>query len=204
MKIIVGLGNPGVNYKNTRHNAGFIAVQAIAESKALNPVGQEIQFSLDKKLKARIYHTVYKGEKIILVMPDTFMNASGVAVLNVMKYYKANTTDLIIIADDIDLPLSEARVRHDGGSAGQKGLQNIIDVLGTNEFTRIRIGINDGSRSAEHDQQANNIDTADYVLQGFGNREMPVLKNVVEEIVRVLIEHLSAKEKLKAMTIKVE
>lgn len=193
MKIIVGLGNPGEQYKNTRHNAGFLALDSLGNSKALNHTPELIRFSLDKKLKSRIYHTVHKGEKIILVKPDTFMNASGAAVSLVMQYYKAKIDDLVVLSDDVDLPLGQLRVRLRGGSGGQKGLQNIIDTLGTEEFVRVRIGIANTEDSNEIDLLPTKIDTADYVLQNFSNDEMAKLEKTLETLVSHITNTLNKK-----------
>ena len=200
MKIIVGLGNPGVQYEKTRHNAGFLVLDILTNHPAINSQGEMVSFSLDKKLKARVYFTVHKGEKLVFVKPDTFMNASGVAVANVMNYYKADIADLIVISDDKDLPLGEARVRLSGGSAGQKGLQNIIDTLGTEEFCRVRIGIADSEKTLIDSKV---IDTADYVLQKFSDRELPVLEKISEVVVEHLISRLKAKQALTAESLRI-
>lgn len=203
MKIIIGLGNPGKKYENTRHNAGFMVLDALVKDRLLNPANEQIVFNLDKKLTSRVVNTLHKGEKIILVKPDTFMNASGLSVANLIKYYKAELSDLIVIADDIDLPLGEARVRLTGGSAGQKGLQSIIDILGSDDFTRIRVGINDGSENNEHDKLVSELNTADYVLQKFSDRELPIIKKIIAEIVVYVVDHLGTKDEFKATTLKI-
>ena len=202
MKIIVGLGNPGKQYEGTRHNAGFMVLDALVQTQALNPGGEPIEFGLDKKLKSRVVNTVYKSEKIILVKPETFMNTSGIAVSRVTQYYKARIEDLIIISDDIDIPLGEARVRARGGSAGQKGLQNIIDTLGSEEFPRIRVGINSSNNQSEHDSQSSVLETADYVLQRFSDREAAIIKNVINLATSFLIAHLDSKSEIVATTLR--
>ena len=204
MKLIVGLGNPGKQYQNTRHNAGFMALDRIARDESISPVDEDLQLSLNKRLKSRIAYTVRKGEKIILVKPETFMNASGLAVAAVMKYYKADIDDLIVILDDVDLPIGESRIRLAGGSAGQKGLQNIIDTLGSDQFIRVRLGINSNvMRTDIQDKGQNKIDTADYVLQEFRDRELPVLEQVINETVIYLVSNLGTKDLIQAKTIRV-
>ena len=204
MKIIVGLGNPGKQYEDTRHNAGFIALDRIARDENISPVDASLEFSLNKRLKSRIAYTVRMGEKIILVKPDTFMNSSGLAVSAVMRYYKATIDDLIVILDDVDLPLGESRIRLAGGSAGQKGLQNIIDTLSSDQFVRVRISINSNVMKTQvQDKGQNNSDTADYVLQEFRDREKPVLDQIINETVIYLLDNLGSKDLIQAKTIRV-
>lgn len=204
MKIIFGLGNPGERYLNTRHNAGFMVLDKLAAHPELSPVEDTLAFNLDKRLKARLAFTLNKGEKIILVKPETFMNASGLAVQSVMNYYKANPEELIVVADDVDIPLGEARIRTEGGSAGQRGLQNIIDTLGSEKFARVRMGVNDGKfKSAEHETSTGPIDTADYVLQPFTEREVPLFDHIADEVVDYLIRTIGAKDPLQATSIRV-
>ncbi len=204
MKLIVGLGNPGRQYENTRHNAGFLALERIAQHPDICPVGENLSFSLNKKLKCRIAESFRKAEKVILIKPETFMNSSGLAVSKIMQFYKAEIEDLIVISDDIDLPLGEARTRHNGGSAGQKGLQNIIDELGSNMFCRIRIGINQSVlETKEIDAPQNAVDTADYVLQQFSDRELPVLEKIIDLVADNVVAHIGSKNELKATTLKV-
>lgn len=204
MKIIVGLGNPGKEYENTRHNAGFMALDYLAGHPALAPSEERLEFSLDKRLKSRVAYTIHHGEKVILTKPDTFMNASGTAVSLVMQYYKTKVNELIVIADDIDIPLGEARIRLEGGSAGQKGLQDIIDTLGTQQFIRIRIGINENLlKDNEQNVESSRIDTADYVLQRFSERGMPVLNKVIEESCDFLVSCIGSKDPIQAKSIKI-
>ncbi len=204
MKLIIGLGNPGKQYQNTRHNAGFMVLDNIAKHSGLCPSGEILDFLLNKKLKSRIAESYRNAEKVILAKPDTFMNLSGIAVNKIMQFYKASIEDLLVISDDIDLPLGEARVRQIGGSAGQKGLQNIIDELGTNEFCRIRIGINQSSfESQEITKFPSPIDTADYVLQPFFDREIPVLEKIIEVVSDIVVDNIGSKSELRTTTLKV-
>lgn len=133
MKIFVGLGNPGGKYKNTRHNAGFLALDAFALL---------AKVEIDKSdFKSRYTSFLYEGERIILVKPQTFMNLSGQAVVQVMNFFKADIADLIVVYDDMDLSPGNIRLKEEGSSGGQNGMQNIIDLLGRQDFKRIRIGI---------------------------------------------------------------
>lgn len=134
MFIIAGLGNPGREYANTRHNAGFMVIDAIAE-KAGIPV-------TEKKHKALIGKGVFAGEKVVLVKPQTYMNLSGESIREVTDYYKVDaTSELIVISDDIDLDVGQLRIRPKGSAGGHNGLKNIIQHLGTEEFIRLRVGV---------------------------------------------------------------
>lgn len=143
MKLIVGLGNPGSEYQNTRHNIGFMFVDEVAKA-------NKIDFKLNKSLKCFIGDFLYNGEKIIFCKPVTFMNLSGESVIKVMKFYKIETEDVLVIHDDLDLPVGKIRIRPSGSSGGQKGMTNIINLLGTQEIKRIRIGISKGRETISH------------------------------------------------------
>jgi PTH1 family peptidyl-tRNA hydrolase len=147
MKLVVGLGNPGSEYRDTRHNMGFMVVEAIA-------AGLRKRFE-KSEAKALTLTTQLADQEVVLVKPQTYMNLSGQAVVRLLEKYHLAPGDLIVIYDDIDLPFGTVRIRERGGSGGHKGIQSIIDVLGTKEFTRIRLGIR------EHEQIG---DTKDYVL----------------------------------------
>lgn len=198
MKIIVGLGNPGDKYEGTRHNAGFAVLNEVIKTPMLDDIGEIVRFSSDKRFNAELCALKRKGQHVILIKPHTFMNNSGSAVSKVMEYYKADIKDLIVVCDDVDLPLGHLRLRLSGGSAGQKGLQDIIDMLGTNQFVRLRIGI----ANFEFNEETNQIDTKDFVLQKFSDRDKPVFDNVVKEAAKLLVSCLDEKgETLKATSI---
>ncbi len=146
MKLIVGLGNPGVKYNKTRHNCGFEAIDILA-----NKLGIEIN---QNKFKSLIAITKVNGEQVILMKPQTYMNLSGEAVLQAVNFYKIKTEDIIILHDDLDLPIGNIRIRMSGSAGGQKGMKNIIDLLHTQDIARIRIGIDKNP----------NIPVVDYVL----------------------------------------
>ena len=147
MKLIVGLGNPGEEYARTRHNTGFLTMDALAER--LNVRVRRRSFNaLTEKL-------VHKGEQVILMKPQTFMNNSGEAVGKAVRYYHLDPAkDVLVIYDDLDLPAGKIRLREKGSAGGHNGIKSIIAHLGTSDFCRIRVGI--GSRSRN--------DTIDFVL----------------------------------------
>jgi peptidyl-tRNA hydrolase, PTH1 family len=134
MKIIVGLGNPGNKYKNTRHNIGF---------KLIDLLSKKINAESFKNFKdcADISKTVYLGEDIILVKPTTFMNNSGLCVRKVLDFYKEKTENILILVDDYNLDIGNIRFRKSGSSGGHNGLKSIMEFLGTEEFPRLRLGI---------------------------------------------------------------
>jgi peptidyl-tRNA hydrolase, PTH1 family len=133
VKLIVGLGNPGMRYARTRHNAGFNAVEALA-------VRQNWPWTL-RRSHAIAASGVVATERVVLAKPETFMNDSGVAVAELVRFYKVDLPDLLVICDDLDLPLGRVRVRSGGSAGGQHGLESIIRHLGANKFARIRIGL---------------------------------------------------------------
>ena len=133
MKIVVGLGNPGRQYSGTRHNIGFMVADKLASTRAL-------AFSR-KKFKAKLAAGSIEGKPVLLVKPQTFMNSSGESVSALMRFYKCELSDLIVVYDDVDLPFGKLRLRPEGGSAGHKGMRSIISALGSENFPRLRVGI---------------------------------------------------------------
>ena len=133
MKLIVGLGNIGNEYAKTRHNVGFMAVDQLAQ-------GLNCSFK-SSKFNADIATTSIGNEKVLLVKPCTYMNLSGEAVLAITNFYKIDNDDIIVIHDDLDLPSGNIRIRKNGSAGGQKGMKNIIDLLKSQDISRIRIGI---------------------------------------------------------------
>jgi PTH1 family peptidyl-tRNA hydrolase len=147
----VGLGNPGVRYQWTRHNAGFLAMDALATRFGGNP---------DRaKFEALVGETTIAGKRVLLMKPQTFMNASGDAVEAAMHFYKLEPSQLLVISDDISLDVGKLRVRKNGSAGGQKGLNSIIEAIGTQDFPRIRIGV--GQKPSP------DYDLADWVLSVF-------------------------------------
>ena len=133
MKIIVGLGNPGAKYAGTRHNVGFSVILKLADKYNISLT--------EKKHKAEFGKGIIEGEKVILAMPQTYMNLSGESVRELMDYYKCDCSDIIVIYDDIDLAVGRLRIREKGSAGGHNGMKNIILHLGSQEFTRIRVGV---------------------------------------------------------------
>ena len=175
-KVIVGLGNPGLKYKYTRHNVGFMFIDSIAKDFKLD-------FHIDKSLRCMISEKILESNsenyKVLFVKPTTYMNNSGECVENVLKYYKISADDLLIIHDDLDLPVAKIRIRPNGSSGGQKGMQNIIDHLNTTNIGRIRIGID------------KNGDTIDYVLSKFPKDEKDKINLVLDKASRMINDYLS-------------
>ena len=150
MWIFVGLGNPGKAYRNTRHNLGWLTVEAFAKKNNLDWEG------MDSLLYAR-------GEEFVLIRPVTFMNLSGKAVKQAVKAWGDSMEKLVVLHDDIDLPLGRVKIKFGGGTAGHRGLESVVMELGTHQFGRIRMGINIGYKPAN---------LADFVLQEFTEQEM--------------------------------
>ena len=133
MYIIVGLGNPGVTYETSRHNTGFLALDAVAE---------RLHVSVSRSArKGLVGETIYEGEKVLLVKPQTYMNLSGECVQAMTAFYKLPTDHLVVLYDDIDLPPGELRIRSSGSAGTHNGMRSIVACLGTEDFVRIRIGI---------------------------------------------------------------
>lgn len=163
MIIIVGLGNPGKKYKDTRHNIGFQVVDEFARENNFP------EFKLSKKFSA----LVSEKENIVLVKPQTFMNKSGEAVKALLR--NTTRTVLVVIHDDIDLLLGKIRVSKNRGSAGHKGVESVIKEIGTKDFTRFRIGVSSKT------EKPKNIEK--YVLQKFNKEEEKAIKQVIQEII---------------------
>lgn len=170
MKIIVGLGNPGCRYEATRHNVGFRAVDRLAERQRI-PVSQ-------KRYKALYGTGSIRSQKVVLVKPLTFMNLSGEAVKRILLSFPAAPEDLIVIHDDLDLPLGKLRIKRRSGDGGHQGVRSIIDVMGENTFSRLKIGIGRPPRGME---------AADYVLGCFEADEEPEIESVLSRAAEALV-----------------
>lgn len=163
MKCIIGLGNIGKEYENTRHNSGFIMLDKIAE---------KYNISLDKKKKKCIYGEGHiNGQKIALVKPTTFMNLSGEAIVEIMNWYKVELKDILVIYDDIDLNFGQIRYKEKGSSGTHNGMRNIIQNLKSEEFARVRVGIENRGEVP--------IPLIDYVLQKFSKDELKDLEDKI-------------------------
>ena len=135
MKLIIGLGNPGNQYKKTRHNAGFMAVEYLADEFGFS------EFKKSDKHKSEIAEGQINGEKVLLIKPQTFMNLSGQAVQSVMQFYKIAIENIVVIFDDVSLSSGTIRIRPSGSAGGHNGVKSLIQELGTDEFIRVRLGI---------------------------------------------------------------
>lgn len=173
MKIIVGLGNPGKEYTASRHNVGFMCLNYFAKQHRIP--------TESKKAHARTGEGEIEGEKVVLAKPFTFMNRSGNAVKELLRRYDLKPEDLIVVHDDMDLPLGKIRIRVGGSSAGHNGINSIMAELGTPEFTRIRVGIGHPVvPEAERGKGAPEV--IDYVLKGFSSEEKPLLNKVITRV----------------------
>jgi len=162
MKLVVGLGNPGRQYEGTRHNVGYLVAAELARR-----CGGGVP-------KARFHGAMVEGElggqKVLLLSPTTYMNLSGASVQEAKNFFKLADEDLLVVCDDMNLPLGKLRFRPRGSSGGQKGLENIIQQLGTEEFSRLRIGVGTAPEG---------WDWADYVLSKFAPEEVPLIEQAV-------------------------
>ncbi len=174
MKIIVGLGNPGKEYGRTRHNVGYQVVDALAARLG-------VTFS-QEKYRGLIAKARYQVEEVLLVKPLTYMNLSGDCVARVMRYTTAELEDLLIVADDVNLPLAKLRIRAGGSAGGHNGLKSIFDHLGTQEVARLRIGV--GQCKADGGLTG-------HVLGAFGAEERPDAEAMVEKAVEAALAFVS-------------
>lgn len=172
MIAIIGLGNPGIKYNKTRHNIGFLVIKKFSQDK----------LKLQKKFEAKTSSFIMNGQKIVLALPQTFMNNSGRAVSKITKYYKIKPADIWVVHDDIDLPLGTIRISQGSSSAGHKGVESIITQLGTKGFVRFRIGISG--------QEKNTISTQGFVLQKFTAQEKDKVKEIIEKTITALDQAL--------------
>jgi PTH1 family peptidyl-tRNA hydrolase len=164
--LVVGLGNPGREYARTRHNAGFMVLDRLAEQ-------WKASWRSEKKFQARLARTEFDGKRIVLCQPETFMNASGEAVSAVMGFQKIPTDRLLVAVDDADLPFGELRLRPGGSSGGHHGLESVEQHLGAREYARQRIGI------GRDDPAARRI--SGYVLSPFRAAERELLEKVLQK-----------------------
>ena len=175
MKLIVGLGNPGIEYQFTPHNVGFLAVDRIAEQ-----CGARVA---NRRCRSLTASARFAGHAVVLAKPETWMNLSGMALRELVDEFEAHPQqDLIVIYDELDLPLGGMRIRQRGGSAGHNGMESILGALGTEEFLRIRLGI-----GPEHKPG----DGARYVLSPFRKAQYPVVDEMLEraaDAVKVILE----------------
>ena len=172
LKLLVGLGNPGADYLKTRHNVGFMVLEEIARK-------NNCSFRESKKLFGRTCEYGSGIEKKRLLMPNTYMNESGKSVRSAKDWFNFETSQLIVLLDDMDLPLGKIRVRSKGGSGGHNGLKSIINHLGTTDFKRLKIGIGPPSDV----QKERKAKTVSHVLGRFSKEEFIVLNFIIQEII---------------------
>lgn len=172
MKLIVGLGNPGKEYENTRHNIGFSFIDFYLDKKGLNE-------KWTKKFDGEYLQTNINGEKVLFLKPLTFMNLSGNSVRKIMNYFDIDVSDILIISDDLDIKVGNFKLKSDGSCGGHNGLRNIESNIGTTEYKRLKIGI---SKNIE-------TDTKDYVLGNFSKEEKDTLKDLFNNLVEVIDDY---------------
>ena len=171
MKLIVGLGNPGKEYNNTRHNIGFMLVDKIAFSK---------NKSFDKeKFNAKFLEYNYDGEKIIMIKPLSFMNLSGSVVEKYVSFYKIGLDDILVIQDDIDMNFGRVKIVHNSSSGGHNGIKDIERCLGSKEYARLKIGVSNNK----------DIDTKDYVLGKFSKEDREILDETYKTCINIIDDY---------------
>lgn len=173
--IIVFLGNPGAKYNGTRHNAGFMAADAMAD---------ELKVSINKlRFKALTATVSIGGEKVLLMKPQTYMNLSGEAVAQAVKFYKVNPDHVIVVSDEVAIPIGKLRIRKGGSAGGHNGLKNIIQHLGTDQFPRMRMGVG----AAPHPD----YDMADWVLSTFKNQDAEAMAELAKKVSAALQSYIT-------------
>ena len=177
MKLVAGLGNPGIEYAGTFHNLGFMAIDDLADK--LN-----IQVTT-KSGKSLIGTTFVGGEKVILAKPQTYMNLSGESIYELVSYYKIKPEDVIVIHDDFDLKTGFLRIRADGSAGTHNGVKNIVKMLGTEKFKRIRVGFKPENQ---------HIALIDYVLSGIPSADKDIMKKAVEKAADAAYDIVSGKD----------
>lgn len=175
MKLIVGLGNPGAEYAKTRHNVGFMVVDALGDD-----------WKLEKKLKSEVCEITIADHKALLIKPQSYMNNSGEAVQAIATFYKVDPSEIVVIYDDVDLEFGKLRVRHGGGSGGHNGIKSIIQH--TNDtFIRFRVGI-------RNETVKNPIPTDKFVLAQFTTEEQQHMPDIVAKVTSELAQYLVSPE----------
>jgi peptidyl-tRNA hydrolase, PTH1 family len=178
--LVVGLGNPGPRYQDNRHNIGFRAVETVAEA-------YDLHFTRTEH-SAKTAHGYIEGQRVILAQPQSWMNDSGKAVGPLARFYKVAPEDLLVIYDDLDIPLGTVRYRAEGSSGGHRGLQSIMQVMGTEAIPRLRLGIG---------RPPGRMDPAAYVLQNFSNEEMPRMWQVLRMARQLVLDWLAGEPDLR-------
>lgn len=171
MILIAGLGNPGKEYENTRHNAGFLVMDTLAQK-----LGADLS---ERKHRALCGKAVIGGQKVILLKPQTYMNSSGESIRAAADYYKVPPEDILVVYDDISLAPGQLRIRAKGSAGGHNGIKSIIAHLGTQEFPRVKVGIG---------EKPPRMDLADYVLGHFSSGEKKIMEEAAKEAADAICE----------------
>ena len=169
--LLIGLGNPGREYRDSRHNVGFMLIDRVAVR--LNARGMKVQS------KAIVMTAMHEDRKLILAKPQTYMNLSGKSVQGLIHFYKLPLTNVLIAHDDLDIPFGTIRIRPGGGPGGQRGMASTIEQLGTKDFPRLRMGIG---------RPPGRMDSAAYVLQNFSRDEMKILSDILDRAADAALE----------------
>ena len=172
MKLIIGLGNPGQGYAKSRHNIGFMCLRHFAKE-------HNIEFD-KKQADARTGRGTVEGIEVVLAKPQTYMNLSGQSVNRLMHKFKLKPSDIIVIHDDMDLPLGKVRIRTEGSSGGHKGIDSIIRDIGTRDFVRIKVGIGRPERDSNSNYYDDDI--VDFVLNSFSPEEKKLIEPSIEKV----------------------
>lgn len=181
--MIVGLGNPGSKYKETKHNIGFMVLDKIAEK-------LDIKFTEDKVFKAEVGSHFINSEKVYFVKPTTFMNKSGEAVHALLSYYGLDTTDLLVIYDDLDMEVGKIRFRQKGSAGGHNGIKSIIAHIGTQEFDRVKVGIG---------RPAPKISVINHVMSSFQGDDAILIAEAIDKVDSAVNYYLQEKDFEKIM-----
>lgn len=175
LRLVVGLGNPGQRYAGTRHNVGFMALELLASKEA-------VRFKATSKLQGELAEVGFGSSRMRLLMPQTYMNESGRSIRAAMDWFDLSADQVLVLVDDMDLPLGRLRLRAKGSAGGHNGLKSTIQHLGTQDFARLRIGIGAPGRSSEERRAR----TVSHVLGSFHQSEQPLLKDVLNEVLHGL------------------
>ena len=169
MKLVIGLGNPGIQYENTRHNIGWMAIDHYASK-------NDIELHLEPKFQGIMGIININGEKTILLKPVTYMNLSGESIIKVMNFYKIDVEDILVISDDLDSPLGRIRIRTKGSSGGHNGHKSIVNHIGTEDYKRIKLGID----------RSNIIPVVDWVLKKFSKDELKTIEPMFDKVNQII------------------
>ena len=175
LRLVVGLGNPGQRYAGTRHNVGFMALELLASK-------ESVRFKATAKLQGELAEVGFGSSRMRLLMPQTYMNESGRSIRAAMDWFDLSADQVLVLVDDMDLPLGRLRLRAKGSAGGHNGLKSTIQHLGTQDFARLRIGIGAPGRSPEERRAR----TVTHVLGSFHQSEQPLLKDVLNEVLHGL------------------